>query len=312
MILILDAELMSTTDQLSMTLRPGPIDDRGPDPEDDSGPGSIETVIRPRSGWVALDWAEIVRGRELLYYFVWRDVKIRYKQTVLGVAWAVLQPLFTMIVFSLIFGRFANIESSTPGTPYPVFVFLGLSLWTYFSGGVTGAGMSLISQQHLLTKVYFPRIFVPMSCIGTLLVDLAISLVVFAFLMLLFGVVPSWQTPLVVPLIGLMTLASLGLGCLCAALTVLYRDFRFIVSFAMQLMMYLSPVIYPPALLPERFHPILALNPMFGLIDGSRSAVLGTPWHLPSLAISSASSLALFVFGLSYFRRTERRFADLV
>jgi lipopolysaccharide transport system permease protein len=303
---------MSTIDRLQTTPRPGLIDDHGPDPEDDSGLGSVETVIRPRSGWVALDWAEIVRSRELLYYFIWRDVKIRYKQTVLGVAWAVLQPLFTMIVFSLIFGRLAKIETSTPEAPYPVFVFLGLSLWTYFSGGVTGAGMSLISQQHLLTKVYFPRIFVPMSCIGTLLVDLAISLGVFAFLMLFFGVAPSWQTPLVVPLIGLMTLASLGLGCLCAALTVLYRDFRYIVGFAMQTMMYLSPVIFPPSLLPERYHPILSLNPMFGLIDGCRSAVLGTPWHLPSLAISASSSLVLFVLGIYYFRRTERRFADIV
>ena len=299
---------MSTIDDLQTTLRPGP----SADPENDSELGSIDTVIRPKSGWIDLDWAEMVRGRELLYYFVWRDVKIRYKQTVLGVAWAVLQPLFTMIVFTLIFGRFAGIETATPGVPYPVFVFVGLIFWTYFSGGVTTAGMSLVSQQHLLTKVYFPRLFVPMACVGTLLVDLAISLGVFAFLMIFYGVAPSWQAPLLVPLIVLMTMASLGLGCSCAALTVLYRDFRYIVTFAMQIMMYLSPVIYPPDMLPKSYHPILSLNPMFGLIDGCRSAVLGTPWHLPSLAISSASSLALFAFGLYYFRRTERRFADMV
>ena len=191
-----------------------------------------------------------------------------------------LQPLFTMIVFTLIFGRFAKIETATPDVPYPVFVFAGLIFWTYFSGAVTGAGMSLISQQHLLTKVYFPRLFVPMACIGTVLVDLAISLGVFAFLMIYYGVAPSWQSPLLVPLIGLMTLASLGLGCLFASLTVVYRDFRYIVSFAMQIMMFLSPVIYPLDMLPKAYRPILSLNPMFGLIDGSRSAVLGTPWHL--------------------------------
>ena len=272
----------------------------------------IETVIRSRTGWIAVNWAEMIRARELLYYFVWRDVKIRYKQTVLGVAWAVLQPLFTMIVFSLIFGRLAKMDMSVPGVPYPVFVFAGLTFWTYFSGGVTGAGMSLVNQQNVLTKVYFPRLFAPMACIGTLLVDLVISLGVFAFLMIFYGVTPSWQTPLLLPLIGLMTLASLGIGCVCASLTVVYRDFRYIVGFAIQIMMYLSPVIYPPSLLPERYLLILSLNPIFGLIDGCRSAVLGMPWHPASLAISSASSLALFVFGLYYFRRTERRFADII
>jgi lipopolysaccharide transport system permease protein len=271
-----------------------------------------EIVIRPRQGWIAIDWAEMIRSRELLYYFVWRDVKIRYKQTVLGVAWAVLQPLFTVVVFTLIFGRLAKMDMAVPEVPYPVFVFVGLTFWTYFSGAVTGAGMSLVTQQNVLTKVYFPRLFVPMACIGALLVDLAISLGVLALLMLIYGVVPSWQTPLLVPLIGLVTLASTGLGCVCAALTVVYRDFRFLVAFAVQIMMYVSPVIFPTSLLPERFHPILALNPMFGLIDGCRSALLGTPWHLSSVAISTVSALALFAFGLFYFRKTERRFADII
>jgi lipopolysaccharide transport system permease protein len=243
---------------------------------------------------------------------VWRDVKIRYKQTVLGVAWAVLQPLFTMIVFTLVFGRMANMASMTQGTPYPVFVFAGLIFWTFFSGSVTIAGMSLVTQQHLLTKVYFPRLFIPVSCIGTHLVDLAISLVIFAVLLAWYGVTPSWQAPALVPLVGLMTLGTIGLGCICAAMTVLYRDVRFIVAFAMQIMMYVSPVIFPPELLPARLHPVLALNPMFGLIDGCRSAVLGTPWHPLTLAISSASSVVLFALGLFYFRKTERRFADLV
>ena len=160
----------------------------------------------------------MIRARELLYYFVWRDVKIRYKQTVLGVAWAVLQPLFTMIVFTLIFGRMANMAAMTGGAPYPVFVFTGLIFWTFFSGSVTVAGMSLITQQHLLTKVYFPRLFIPIACIGTHLVDLLISLVILAILMAFQGAVPSWQAPALVPLIGLMTMAAIGVGCLCAAM----------------------------------------------------------------------------------------------
>jgi lipopolysaccharide transport system permease protein len=301
---------MSTTEHSTTLFLPGPTQLDSPDGE--SGLDLIETVIRPKAGWIAVDWSEMIRARELLYYFVWRDVKIRYKQTVLGVAWAVLQPLFTMIVFTLIFGRMANMASMTQGTPYPVFVFTGLIFWTFFSGSVTVAGMSLITQQHLLTKVYFPRLFIPIACIGTHLVDLLISLVILALLMAFQGAVPSWQAPALVPLIGLMTMAAIGVGCLCAAMTVLYRDIRFVVAFAMQIMMFLSPVIFPPEFLPARLHPILALNPMFGLIDGCRSAVLGTSWHPLTLAISSFSSLALFVLGLFYFRRTERRFADLV
>jgi lipopolysaccharide transport system permease protein len=301
---------MSTTEQATTLRHPVPTELEALDQE--SRPDLIETVIRPRAGWIAVDWSEMIRARELLYYFVWRDVKIRYKQTVLGVAWAVLQPLFTMIVFTLIFGRMANMASMTRGTPYPVFVFAGLIFWTYFSGSVTNAGMSLVTQQHLLTKVYFPRLFIPIACIGTHLVDLVISLVILAILMAFHGVMPSWQTPALIPLVGLMTMAAIGAGCLCAAMTVLYRDIRFVVAFAMQIMMFLSPVIFPPELLPTRYHPILALNPMFGLIDGCRSAVLGTTWHPMTLAISSMSSLALFASGLLYFRRTERRFADLV
>jgi lipopolysaccharide transport system permease protein len=301
---------MSTTEESTTLTLPAPARPDALEGGSDLEP--IETVIRPRSGWIAVDWSEMIRARELLYYFVWRDVKIRYKQTVLGVAWAVLQPLFTMLVFTLVFGRMANMASMTQGTPYPVFVFVGLIFWTYFSSSVSNAGMSLVTQQHLLTKVYFPRLFIPISCIGTHLVDLVISLVIFALLMAFYGVAPSWQTPALIPLIGLMTMAAIGLGSACAALTVLYRDIRFVVAFAMQILMFVSPVIFPPEYLPARYHPFLALNPMFGLIDACRSAVLGTSWHPLTLAISSASSLAMFAFGLSYFRKTERRFADLV
>jgi lipopolysaccharide transport system permease protein len=274
------------------------------------GPEHEETIIQPRSGWVAIDWSELVRSRELLYFLIWRDVKIRYKQTVVGVAWAVLQPLFTMMIFTIIFGMFAKIDAKVD-MPYPVFVFAGMTAWTFFSSGVSAAGVSLISQQHLLTKVYFPRLFIPTASVGALLIDLMISLGILAVLMAWNGVAPSWQAPLALPLIGVMAVATLGLGFLTAALTVVYRDFRYLITFAIQIGMYLSPVIYPPEMVPARYHPILALNPMFGLIDGFRSAVLGTPWHPIPLAISTASALALFVLGLFYFRRAERRFADL-
>jgi lipopolysaccharide transport system permease protein len=273
----------------------------------------LETVIRPRRGWVAVDWGEMARSRELLYYLVWRDVKIRYKQTVLGGAWAVLQPLFTMAVFALVFGRVGRMAELSPaGVPYPVFVFAGLIFWTYFAGSVSGAGLSLVSQQHLLTKVYFPRLFLPLATVGALVVDLAISLAIFGALMGWYGVAPGWGVAALVPLVGLMTLAAAGVGSGFAALTVVYRDFRYLVGFAMQIGMYVSPVIYPGELVPRGYRLLLALNPMFGLIGGCRSAVLGTGWDRGSLAISSASAVALFVLGVSYFRRTERRFADLV
>lgn len=268
-----------------------------------------ETVIRPRSGWIAIDWRELYAARELLFFLVWRDVKIRYKQTVLGAAWAVLQPLTTMIIFSIIFGRLAGIRSED--VPYPVFVFAGLIPWIFFSGGVTQAGHSLISQQQLLTKIYFPRLFIPTAAVGALLVDLMITLGIYACLLAGYRVAPSWQVVFLPPIILLTVLATLGLGYFLAALTVVYRDFRYVVPFMVQILMYASPVIYPASLLPRRLHAVFALNPMFGIIESYRSAILGTPWDLGALASSALSTLALFVFGLYYFRKTERRFADI-
>jgi lipopolysaccharide transport system permease protein len=277
------------------------------DSDDTEGP---EVVIRPRSGWIPVDWGEMVRGRELLYSLIGRDVKVRYKQTVLGSAWAILQPLLMTSIFTMVFGRFVRVPSQ--GIVYPVFVLAGLVLWTFFSNGVNTASQSLINHQYLLTKVYFPRLYVPTATVGALLVDLAIALAIFFATMAFYGVRPSWQAPALIPLLGLIILATLGLGYAGAALTVVYRDVRYLVTFALQVLMYLSPVIYPPEMVPARLHPILALNPAFGLIDACRSAVLGTPWHPGPLAISTASALVLFVFGLFYFRRTERRFADIV
>lgn len=266
-------------------------------------------VIRARKGWIGIDWKSLWHFRELLYFLVWRDLKVRYKQTVLGVAWAVLQPVFSMIVFTIIFGRLAKIDSE--GFPYAVFVYAGLLPWTFFSSAVALAGQSLINQQNLLTKIYFPRLFIPTASIGASLVDMGISFVVYMVILAAYRVMPSWQIVFVPGLVMLTVMTVLGFGYLLAALTVSYRDFRFVIPFMLQVMMYVSPVVYPVSMVPARYQWVLALNPMAGIIDGYRSAILGKPWNLGTLAVSALAGAMLFVFGLFYFRKTERVFADI-
>jgi len=268
-----------------------------------------QTIIRPRSGWIPVDWREMWDFRELLFFLVWRDVKVRYKQTVLGAAWAVLQPLFSMLIFTVIFGKFAQIPSEN--LPYAVFCYAGLLPWTFFANALTHGGQSLVNQQHLLTKVYLPRLFVPSASVLGGLVDFAISFGVYAAILAGFRIVPSWQVVFVPLLVVLTIMASLGFAFILAALTVAYRDFRYVVPFMVQAMMYLSPVVYPVSIVPQKYHWVLALNPMAGIIDGYRSAVLGRPWNGTTLGVSAASACVLFLFGLFYFRKTERRFADI-
>jgi len=277
-------------------------------PADDIAAAEL-TIIRARRGWIGIDTSELWRFRELLYFLVWRDFKVRYKQTTLGVAWAVLQPLFNMVVFTIIFGRLAHIPSD--GFPYAVFVFAGLLPWTFFSGGVNLAGLSLVNQQNLLTKIYFPRLFVPAASIGAGLVDMAISFGVYAVVLAFYRFVPSWQIVYLPFLIFLTVVATLGSGLLLAALTVSYRDFRFVIPFMTQAAMFISPVIYSVTIIPPRYDWLLALNPMAGIIDGYRSAILGKPWNLTTLGVSTLSSFAIFTYGLFYFRKTERKFADI-
>lgn len=267
------------------------------------------TTIRPNKGWIGIDWRELVEYRELLWVLVARDVTVRYKQTVLGVAWAVLQPLFTMLVFSVIFGRLAKMPSE--GIPYPVFVYAGLLPWMFFSSAVSGASNSLLNQQSLLTKIYLPRAFVPASSIGGALVDLFVSFVVFAGLLVWYRVVPGWEAVLIIPLVVVLVIGALGVGLILAALTVTYRDVRHVVPFMLQAWLYLSPVIYPVSMVPPGWQWLLALNPMTGVIDAFRSALLGRPWNVQTLAISSLVSLLLLIYGMFYFRRMERRFADI-
>jgi lipopolysaccharide transport system permease protein len=268
------------------------------------------TKIKPRTGWIDINWKELFQYRELLFFLIWRDILVRYKQTVLGIAWAVLQPVFMMLVFSVIFGRLAKIGSE--GFPYAVYVYAGLLPWTFFANAVTQSGQSLVSQQHLLTKIYFPRLFVPTASVGAGLVDLAISCFVYAGILYYYGVVPSINVLFLPLLVCLTVIAALGFGYTLAALTVTYRDFRFVIPFMIQVMMYLSPVVYPVTMIPEKFHLYLAINPMTGIIHAYRSAILGTPFNPEMFAISVSVAFILFIYGLFYFRKTERRFADIV
>jgi lipopolysaccharide transport system permease protein len=268
-----------------------------------------EMIIRPRPGWIGINWSEMWSHRELLGFLIWRDISIRYKQTVLGPAWAVFQPMMMMGIFTLIFGRFAKIDSL--GFPYPVFVFPGLIPWSLFSQGMPAAALSLVNHQQMLTKVYFPRLFVPIAAAAVFVVDLLISLALYAVVLLYYGIMPSWGTLWLLVLVPLTIIATLAIGVTMAALTVFYRDFKHVVPFMVQIMMYTTPVVFPAKMLGTRWQALLSLNPMFGIVTAYRSAILGVGWDLPSLAISTASALGLFVFAIFYFRRVERYFADI-
>jgi lipopolysaccharide transport system permease protein len=254
---------------------------------------------------------EVWRYRELFYFFAWRDLKVRYKQTVLGVLWAIIQPLFTMLVFTLLFGRLAGIPSD--GTPHPVFYFAGLLPWIYVSTTLAAAGNSLVGNAGLLTKVYFPRVILPASAALSALLDFAIGSVMLVVLMVWYRM-PVHLTLLLWPLLALPMLAlTLGLGMILAALNVKYRDIKHAMPFGIQLWLFLTPIIYPTSMVPGRYQTLLALNPLAGLIDAFRWTVVPTkPLDLVALAASLAITLALFVAGWFYFRSTERGFADII
>jgi lipopolysaccharide transport system permease protein len=281
-------------------------------------PEPEELVIEPRRGWIALDWREMFRSRELLYFLIWRDIKVRYKQAVLGVAWAVLQPAAQMLVFTLIFGVAARFKQNLP-VPYSVFVLCGLLPWQLFASSLTTGGMSLVNQQHLLTKVYFPRLFIPTSVAGGALMDMAVGSLLFAGLLLLTGIAPGWGFVFLPLLLVLSMMVALGMSYLLSALTVTYRDFRFVIPVTAQLWMWLSFVAFPPALVANfRYKWLLALNPMYSIVASYRKALLGHKltdaqigfdWRY--LTVSVAMSAGLFALGLFYFRKTERRFADI-
>jgi lipopolysaccharide transport system permease protein len=270
------------------------------------------TVIEPRRAWQVVNVAELWRYRELLFFLVWRDVKVRYKQTVLGAAWAVLQPLAAMLVFTLFLGRVAALPSDE--VPYPLFVFAGLLPWTLFANAVTSSSQSIVGNQNLVTKVYFPRLIIPASAAGVGLVDFGIAFVMLLAMMLAYGVPPGWGVLLVPVLVLGLMVAALGVGALLAALTVAYRDFRHVVPFLVQVWMFATACIYmrADAVVGPRWQAVLPLNPAYGLVSNFRQAVTGRPLDLYSLAVSGAVSLALLVAGCTYFRRVERTFADII
>lgn len=268
------------------------------------------TVIEPPRGWRMLDWRELMAYRELLWVLTTRDIKVRYKQTVLGAAWAVLRPLLTMLIFSVVFGRLAKMPSD--GVPYPVFVYAALLPWTFFAAAISSSGQSLVGSAHLVSKVYFPRLIIPLSSIGAGLVDLAISTGILLLMMLWYGV--GW-TPnlLAAPLLLIAVIfTALGVGTLLSALTVAYRDFTHITPFMVQIWMYVTPVVFPISLVPERWRWALYLNPMTGLVEGFRAAFLGRPFDLTGIGLSAVMAVAIFLLGVAYFEKVERRFADII
>jgi len=270
------------------------------------------TVIEARHGWQLLDWHELWRFREVLYFLAWRDIKVRYKQSILGVAWALLQPLAGMLVFTLFLGRLGGLGGGNVEN-YALFVLAGILPWTFFSNAISTAGISLVANERLVTKVWFPRLIVPFSSITAAVFDFLIACVLLAIFMAAYGVAPSWQILFAPAIFGLLLLAAAGVGSLLAALIVAHRDFRYVLTFGVQLWMFATPCIY---MTPQTFGPLahtwLPLNPAYGLILNFRLAVLGGPLDWYALALSSAVSLALVVIGAAYFRRVERSFADVI
>ncbi len=270
-----------------------------------------ELVIRPKYGLLDINWKELKEYHELLYFLALREIKIRYKQTVMGASWAVLQPLFTMVVFTLIFGGLAQMPSE--GIPYALFSYSGLLLWTYFQNALSGAGNSLVGNAQLLSKVYIPRLFIPTAPCLAGLVDYAIAMVIMAAMMVYYQFVPPVMV-ILLPLIVLLTfLLASGMGYWLSSICVKYRDVKFVLPFFVQLLMFVSPVIYPASILGENLQWLLALNPLTGLLNAHRAVLLGhVPVDYAGLAISAAITLAIFFSGVLYLRRTEKYFADLV
>lgn len=269
------------------------------------------TIIKPQKGWIPVNFRELWKFREILFFLTWRNIKIKYKQTALGVIWAVLQPLLAMLIFSFIFGRLASMPSD--GAPYPLFVLIGLIPWNYFAGVLGLASGSLVTESNLITKIYFPRLLVPTATSVALLLDFFIATLVLGILFVYYGAVPGAGVVLVPLLIVITFMNALAFSMWFSALNVRYRDIQYVIPFLVQIWMFATPVIYPKSLFGAKYGWILLLNPMGGVIEAFRAAVLG---HLPipwaSLGVSTGIGFLVFMGGLFYFRRVERYFADVV
>ena len=269
------------------------------------------TLIRPSRGWLGVDFRELWRYRELLYFLIWRDIKVRYKQSLLGAAWAILQPFLTMVIFSIFFGRWAGIP--TDDLPQPIFYFAGILPWQLFQSGVSKAGTSLVASRNLITKVYFPRLAVPIAPVIAALVDFFLAFVVLIGMMIFYGIAPTkavWTLPL---FLLLALISTLGVGIWLAALNVNYRDIGYVIPFLLQVWFFLSPVVYSSSIVPEAIRPYYGINPMAGVVQGFRWAILGVGEpDVVSLALSTGVAFFLLFGGVLYFRRMERTFADVV
>ena len=269
------------------------------------------TVIRPKKTFSLADVQEIWRYRELLYFLVWRDLKVRYKQTAVGVAWAIFQPFVAMVVFSVFFGGLAHMPSD--GVPYPIFVYTGLLFWQFFSASLSGVSASLITNQAIVTKVYFPRILLPLAVVATNLVDFLVAAVILVGLMVYYGFLPHLSGFLVIPFLLLITyFAALGGGLFLAAINVKYRDVRYILPYFIQMLLFMTPVIYPSSIA-GAYSWILAINPLTGVIKGARAALLGTEplnWFLLFLSLGAVT--ILLIVGIIMFKKMERFFADVI
>jgi lipopolysaccharide transport system permease protein len=271
---------------------------------------TFELTIRPRKGWQPVDFKEIYLYRELLAFLVWRDIKIRYRQTLLGGLWAVLQPLIAMAIFTFVFNRLAGVKSDGP--PYPLFAFAGLASWTFFSTAVSQSSNSLVTNQQLVSKVYFPRVFIPLGAAGALLLDLCFSLLLLGVLMIYY----RWPITTNVFLLPIFILAAVlsasGIGLILSALNVSFRDVKYAVPFLIQMGIFVTPVIYPIRYIPQKWQLLMGLNPMAGVVIGFRHCLLGTDASWQVMGVSLGFSVLLFVSGLFIFRRMERRFADII
>jgi lipopolysaccharide transport system permease protein len=268
-------------------------------------------TIAPSRGWAPLQIRQLWQYKDLLYFLVWRDVKVRYKQTVLGAAWAILQPLLTMVVFSVFFGRLAKMPSD--GVPYPIFAFTALVPWTFFAHGLNQASNSLVGGANLIKKVYFPRLVMPIAAVLSGLIDFALAFIVLLGMMLFYGIGPSARIVAVLPLMLLVIVTSLGVALWMSALNVEFRDIRYVIPFLTQFWLFATPIAYPGSLLSEPWRTVYAMNPMVGVVEGFRWALLQSATAPgPMLLVSSLVALALLVGGAYYFRRIEKNFADVV
>ncbi len=269
------------------------------------------TVLKPSHGWLSLNLAELWRYRELLYILSWRDVKVRYKQTMIGAAWAIIQPFFSMVVFSLFFGRLSNIPSDQ--IPYPLFSYAALVPWTFFANGLAESANSLVGNANLLKKIYFPRLIIPISAVISGVIDFALAFLVLLAMMLYYQILPTVNIVWLPLLLLLAFITALGVGLWLSGLNVQFRDVRYVVPFLVQFWLFATPIVYPSSLIPEQWRLLYAINPMVGVVEGFRWSLLGTD-TAPGLMIgvSALAALALLVSGAFYFRRLEKTFADIV